>query len=271
MPAASTASFPTSRILARAKEILASLARHLVVVQEDAPPDSAENPWQYYWGSAYGPDLKQWLLKPVFEELERAGNLGALIVDAGSGAVPVTDFLPARPGRKRILVDIAADNACSANEQRIRLDAEKVGDPAALSFRKALVRASRFLGTDPKATLPARADTVVFSDLLNYIDFRKVLRSFSTFLKPGGRFVIVNLPIRGNQSLFSDKGLKDNRDLVAYLESNHFEIEQKSFPKRGRNETDESGELIILVARKRFGTQSKANYSDDLKLTFAES
>ena len=44
--------------------------------------------------------------------------------------------------------------------------------------------------------------------------------------------------------------LKDNRQLYAFLEEHHFEIEHKAFPKRPRNETDESEELIVLVARK---------------------
>ncbi len=44
--------------------------------------------------------------------------------------------------------------------------------------------------------------------------------------------------------------LKDNRQLYAFLEEHHFEIEHKAFPKRPRNETDETEELIVLVARK---------------------
>jgi hypothetical protein len=50
--------------------------------------------------------------------------------------------------------------------------------------------------------------------------------------------------------LFSDKGLKDNRELYAFLEEHRFDIEHKAFPKRPRNEKDESQELIVLVARK---------------------
>ena len=60
--------------------------------------------------------------------------------------------------------------------------------------------------------------------------------------------MVLNLPYRGNRSLFSDKGLKDNRQLYAFLEEHHFKIEHKAFPPR--NEIDESEELIVLVARK---------------------
>src|SRR6266446_5082291 len=71
-----------------------------------------------------------------------------------------------------------------------------------------------------------------------------------SYLRPGGRIIVLNFPARGNRLLFSKKGLKDNRQLYAFLEEHHFEIEHKAFPKRPRNETDESEELIVLVARK---------------------
>ena len=202
MPAVPAASF-SNRIpsaFARAREVLATLARHLVTIEQDADAAPIENPWQFYWGAAYGPELKQWLLKPVFEALEKEGTIGDLIVDAGSGAAPVTKFLPARAGRKRILVDIAGDNSRQADELGIRLDAEKVGESGCYSFRKAMLRVCKFLEADPGAGAnPGRADTMVFSDLLNYVDYRKVIRRFAGFLKPEGRIIIVNLPIRGNQ------------------------------------------------------------------------
>jgi hypothetical protein len=95
-----------------------------------------------------------------------------------------------------------------------------------------------------------RADTIVYSDILNYVDFRKVLSGFAKYLKPDGRIIVLNLPHRGNHSLFSDHGLKDNLQFYAFLGKNHFEIEHKAFPKRPRNETDEADELIVLVARR---------------------
>ncbi len=209
------------------------------------------NPWQEYWGESYAPELKERLLKPVFGKLETGDKIGNLIIDVGSGAWPVTRLLKARPERKRVCVDIAADNDGSLDELRIRLDAENVGQSSALSFRKAIIKVCAFLETNPKtAEKTELADTIVVSDTLNYVDFRKVLRGFAKYLKPNGRVIILNLPYRGNGSLFSEKGLKDNRQLYAFLEEHQFEIEHKAFPKRSRHETDESEELIVLVARK---------------------
>jgi hypothetical protein len=216
------------------------------------PEERGANPWQEYWGETYAPELKQRLLKPLFTELEKEGKVGNLIVDIGSGAHPVTGLLEPRPGRKRIFVDIAADNRGPADDLRLRLDAEKIGQFGQLSFRKALLRVCAFLQINPRTEAEIqRADTMVISDTLNYVDFRKVLSGLASYLKPNGRIIIVNLPYRGNQTLFSDLGLKDNRQLYPFLEEQGFEIEHKAFPKRPRNETDESEELIVLVARKK--------------------
>ena len=111
-------------------------------------PDAS--PWQEYWGQPYGPKLKQYLLKPVFDKLEKQERIGNLIVDLGSGAWPVTRLLGTRPDRKRICVGIAADNVKSLDQLRIRLDAEKVGQFRTLSFQKAILRIYAFLELNPR-------------------------------------------------------------------------------------------------------------------------
>jgi hypothetical protein len=225
------------------------LYRPMSIGRYDRP---GANPWQEYWGEVYGPKLKQHLLRPFFDELEKEERIGNLILDLGSGAWPVTRLLGTRPDRKRICVDIAADNVKSLDELRIRLDAEKVGQVRTLSFQKAILRICTFLELNPRTeTKIERVSTIVISDLLNYVDFRMVLTGFAKYLKTGGRIIIVNLPYRGNRSLFSDRGLKDNHQLYAFLKEYHFEIEKIAFPKRARKVTDDSQELIVLVARKR--------------------
>jgi hypothetical protein len=229
--------------------VLNHLYRPMSIGRYDQPEG---NPWQEYWGESYGPKLKQHLLKPFFDKLEKEERIGNLIVDLGSGAWPVTRLLGTRPDRKRICVDIAADNVKSLDELRIRLDAEKVGQFRTLSFQKAILRICAFLELNPRTEAKTElVSTIVISDLLNYVDFRMVLTGFAKYLKTGGRVIILNLPYRGNRSLFSDKGLKDNHQLYAFLKEDHFEIEQIAFPKRARQVTDVSQELIVLVARKK--------------------
>jgi SAM-dependent methyltransferase len=222
-----------------------------------APEDA--NQWQQYWGESYGPELKQWMLAPVFDRLEAEGKIGDLIIDVGSGALPVTGILKPTPARKRICVDIASDNVASGDTLGVRLDAEKAGQLEDLSFRKVLLRACAFLEINPRTEIQTElADTMVFSEVLNYVDFRKVLQGFSNFLKPGGRMIVINLPFRGNRSLFSERGLKDNRQLYAFLEELDFETEFKAFPKKPPQEADESEEFIVLVAKKNSRTSISA-------------
>ena len=123
------------------------------------------NPCQEYWGETYAPELKRQLLQPVFNELEAKEQIGNLIIDIGSGAFPVTRLLRIKPGRKRLCVDIAADNGESVDELRIRLDAEVVGRLSALSLRKTLLRVCSFLKIDPRREVSvARADLIVVSE-----------------------------------------------------------------------------------------------------------
>ena len=242
---------PVSQIglLARCREILSTLLVKPAPLNWEPVPEQPDVEWQKHWGEAYGLKLKAWLLEPLFERLEAEGRIGNVIVDVGSGAQPVTRFLPPKDGRKRVCVDIAAEPGGAEDEMRVKMDVEKVGGRDALSFRKALVRACRFFELNPRERMGA-ADLMVFSDVLNYVDFREVLGGFGQFLKLGGRMIVVNLPIRGNVALFSEKGLKDNRELYAFLAEEGFEIESKDFPCRRKGETEEAEEYIVLVARK---------------------
>jgi hypothetical protein len=216
------------------------------------PPVPGENRWDSNWGESYSPELKRRLLGPVFERLESENGVGNLVIDIGSGAQPVSKFLAARPGRKFILMDIAAKERMAGDSLYLRADVEGVLRSASFSYRKAVVRICRFLGKDLRAiAAPELATTLIFSDILNYVDFRRVVGGAAKFLQPGGRIVITNLPTRGIREEFSPNGLKRNEDLCAFLREEDWEIESTEFPCRAKGATDESEELIVLVARKR--------------------
>ena len=76
---------------------------------------------------------------------------------------------------------------------------EKIGnlifDVGSGASPKALLRVCAFLEINPKTQAKTeRADTIVFSDTLNYVDFRKVLDGFAKYLKPDGRIIVFNFP-----------------------------------------------------------------------------
>jgi hypothetical protein len=220
------------------------------------PAQPCDNPWEENWGEAYSPELKRHLIDSVFKRLDQEGKLGNLIVDVGSGASPVSELLQSMPERKFIFIDVAGRDWVSLDTQRIRLDAENITRPDLLSYRKALVRVCRFLGTDPRgSTREERATSMVFSDILNYVDYRNVVTGFASFLKAGGRIIIINHPTRGIRERFAANGLKKNEDFYLFLEEQNLAIESKDFPCRLAGETDESEEMIVLVAKKT-GRQS---------------
>jgi hypothetical protein len=216
------------------------------------PPVAGENRWDSNWGESYSAELKRRLLGPVFERLESENGVGDLVVDIGSGAQPVSKSLPMRTGRRFILLDIAAKSGVVGDSLHLRADVESVARSQSLSSRKAIVRICRFLGRNSRAAAnPEIATTLIFSDILNYVDFRRVIGGAAKFLRPGGRVIITNLPARGIREEFSPNGLKTNESLYPFLEDAGFEIESKEFPCRPEGATDESEELIVLVARKR--------------------
>ncbi len=211
--------------------------------------ESGQNPWQKHWGKfSYDRDSKREFLTPIFKKLETEGKIGKVVIDVGSGAWSVADFLPRSSDRKNIAVDIAGRNEKAFGAQKLNFDVEKIDQLDGLSYQKALVRSAEFLGIDPRVEQNTeQADTIIFSEILNYVDYQKVIEGFAKFLKPGGRLIIVNMPDRGLKSLFSEDGLKDNNDLYQFLLENNFVIEEKQIPW---SSSDESTAMIVLVAQK---------------------
>jgi hypothetical protein len=215
------------------------------------PTANTESVWERNWGEAYSPELKKRMLGSLLERLDREGKIGDVVVDVGSGAQPVSKFLAAPVSRRFILVDIAAKERVESRSLYVRFDAEKISRSRWLSSRKVWVKVGRFLGIDPRGRESREtAATILFSEILNYVDYRKVIAGFARYLGPGGRIIVVNLPNRGVREEFSPRGLQRNDDLFAFLEEQGFAIETKEFPCRPKGSVAESEEMLVLVARK---------------------
>lgn len=92
------------------------------------------------------------------------------------------------------------------------------------------------------------ADLLVYSEILNYVDFREVMSWFDSRLKPGGYTVIANLPTRGWSQLFSDYGVKSHDELLTYVrdELGHTIIRQE-YPWGA---TDDYEGFMVLATQK---------------------
>ena len=211
-----------------------------------------KNEWESHWGRTYDPESKGRWLKPLFEQLEKEGKLGTVIVDVGSGTWSILDNLPFTPQKKKVHIDIAAEND---DDSRVQFDVEKINQTDSIAFKRALLQTSEFLGIDPrKEQSTEHADTIVFSEILNYVDYQEVLGGFNKYLKTGGRIIILNMPGRGVKDLFSEDGVKDNFELFSFLEKSGFNIEYKMLPWKSTIDADkaeESNEMLVLVAVKK--------------------
>ncbi len=206
--------------------------------------------WKDFWGADYntGCPLKDTCIL-VLRNLEQENKIGPFVLDVGSGSNGVVKNL--RDKHKVIALDIAAPkNQEEDNYKYIKFDIEDISRTSRISYKKALIEASQFLNIDRKTANKEQIDSIIFSEILNYIDYRKVLAELKKYLKPGGRFMIMNQPSRGITALFSKRGLKNNKRLYQFLESQGFNIEQKIFPTAQEKSRSEDKEFLMLVAVK---------------------
>ena len=196
------------------------------------------------------------VLGPLLGELQDEGKIGELVVDVGSAYLPISQHIPGK--HTLITIDYAGRATTAsmpilhADTVHIPYDAQNVARQGSFDNKKALVKVAKLLGTDPRNTRNAEcADTMLFSEILNYVDFRSTLLGFSRYLKPGGRFIIFNMPGRGYGERFAEKGVKNNTELRDFLTENGFAIEKAVFPRHVRpDDWDDSG-MVFLVARKK--------------------
>lgn len=164
-------------------------------------------------------------------------QLGEVVVDIGSGATPVTQLLDRRR-HKIIEIDIASDEKPDLpNTLRLRFDIEDAIDENKNTTRAAIGKVGEFLGIDceNRNNSPQKleqVDTFVFSQILNYVDFKAVIKALKKYLKPGGQIILnecFGLAIGG---LRSEAGISNFEELAEFLRDEGYE---PSEPMKNRN------------------------------------
>lgn len=207
--------------------------------------------WEQFWGEGYDPQEKVEILDQPLRTLEESGKLGHTILDVGSGAHPVSKSL--RSGDHKIIeIDIAAAEHGQLSEKLLRLkyDVEELGNDS-FATKKALAKTANFLEIENfREAPPEQIDTIIFSEILNYVDYQKVIAETKTYLKPGGRVIIFNAPGRGHRFLFSDEGVSNNAELISYMESQGFTIESTNRDPEADTLDNQESRMLLLVAQK---------------------
>lgn len=209
------------------------------------------NSWREKWGNTYDRDFKHRVMGDLLERMAIKGKIGQVVLDVGSGKDPVSKLIP--EPKKVITIDVGGALALPGNNLHLQYDFEYFSRRIEPASTKAIDEIAKFLNREPQAIRQDPwADTVIMSDILNYVPYETALGASSELLRPGGRIVIFNKPGRGYKTdLFSEKGLKSNSELFQEVERNALEIEYRDFPWEMPGEEEFRDEtMLILVARK---------------------
>ncbi len=168
------------------------------------------------------------------------------VVDVGSGAFPISRYFEQK--HKTILIDVAGKNDQIDSTLYLKADVESMADRTRFSTRRALLKSALFLGVDPHAS-GSHVDTFLFSEILNYVDWRETIDAADAQLKNGGTMFIANMPNRGLSSLFSERGLTSNAALLSYFqEEKGYSIVHEQYMNRSKPDSD-TDFLFLLVSK----------------------
>jgi len=229
--------------------------------------------WRKEWGEPYALETKKGSIALLLKDMEHENKIGDVCIDVGSGALwqrnlsgsgtmwesyrkIVAQFFPERVGRKIIRIDkgasktkVLGDKIARASRvwvsQILRIKANVEADDLEQELEK---HVPEFLGKKKW-----KATTLLFCDILNYVDYKKVITRMSKLLEPGGRIVIHNCAGTGYFKVFSENKMTDPNKAKAFLEDNGFHIEHfaETNVPFGQVHTDVKENTIVhIVARK---------------------
>lgn len=162
------------------------------------------------------------------------------LLDIGSGWPSIADHVAQELDCRVANVDIALINRETPSQLDLAVDIEAL---TANTAPQAVQKLDRFL-TGNTSGDPA-ADATIYSDILNYVDFRQTLSWFDRYVQVGGFVVMANMPNRGFAHRFSEQGVKSNDDLVEFCCSGlRYVLHERKFPGRIR-ESAHSFQIIV--------------------------
>lgn len=217
-------------------------------------------------------------IKSILREFDAEGKMGQTILDIGSGAHPVSEIFDSKQDKKVLNVDFFAPKTSKVSENRmiVQQDIDELSETNPdFHFKRNIVLIRKFLGINNKENEifdhgVEEIDTLIMTDILNYLDYKKIFPLISRYLKQGGRVVIGNKPGRGRRNFFPEnrqggkeangEGVQTNSELLKLLDDEGFEIE---FLKVGEwieseaEKEDDEKRYVTIVARKLNETEKE--------------
>ncbi len=218
--------------------------------------------WNTCWGDVYNLERKnqyrEFLLRLSYLDI-----LGRTLIDVGCGIKSVIDHLPSHR-HKKVFVDLSSGiyqrNPSSSHDTYIRMDLHRLTENNHRDFKRFMKKLYTFLGEERGNRASSGlfhklgfVDSIVYSDILNYIDYRNVMRALYKNLRSGGRKIIFNKINMGFQHLLSPSRPKSNWELLCFLQHDlRMVIEyRESYPIiRGDPHLADHAVFVIIAKKK---------------------
>jgi SAM-dependent methyltransferase len=201
--------------------------------------------WKETAGREYNSESKKvflnWVNDFLLQREERKDKARQVLIDVGSGSKPIYKNLN-KKDVKSISIDIVKGVANLKRHIIYNLNS-KNNSKDEIVFLKKL----RKLANVSKK-LKNFADVIIFSEILNYVDYKKVLVKFIKFLKKDGVAIILNQPGRGLEQLFHTKGVKKNIKLINFLKK-ELMMDAKYYYLKVKNPRTKEKYLIVFLTK----------------------
>jgi hypothetical protein len=180
---------------------------------------SSQETWSYVYDLRdYDPNHKADIINSLVENRLVVLDDDSFVLDVGSGNNPISLNLPSKP--KIITLDLAGQTGLSAqpNHTHLKTNAETL--PTHKDDLEILTTLCRSLSHGKEVSITHLFQLIVFSEILNYVDYRSIIAGYSRFLDSNGQILIINSPNRGFHGLFSPQGVKNNQELIDLMQKN---------------------------------------------------
>ena len=184
--------------------------------------------WERHWVDAHSETITDFITGTLCPLVILDKSKIDVITDLGCGHRPRSDLLNRilKP-KYRILIDVGMppykDGKIIGNSLHIKGNIEELFKETKCYEQKR--RIAKFIGLGDinpnymERKLEGQINIALFSDILNYVDYKLVLDTIDRYIAKGGRMVILNKPGRGYDEFFSEKGVKSNHELLDHIRS----------------------------------------------------
>jgi len=204
--------------------------------------------WEMMDGvSDYDFENKKVPFKKVLDTLYAESTpLGNTILDLGSGPNPISYLIKDR-NKKIITVDFVNPNQKYHKDLHINRNIKSIFNKDSFAFKRTLLEISKYLNIDPRVSKKESIDTIILSDILNYLPYKSLFTELKKYLKPGGVIIIYNQPDRTfkeKEFILDKDGPKSNSEMISFLTK---ELDLKLiFAREAENSNNYEGEKNMM-------------------------